>query len=247
MNEPNDDSSRSSPPPSGDPLAGDLVERYLLGQLSEAEAQAFEEYLLVHPEAAAAVEDAERLRRGLRVVEAEDAAAAPPATPPGKVAPLRRPGWRRWAAPLAAAALLAVALGPRLFAPRPAGEKPPGGPPPPVREIVLAQLRGQPGDGPVLTLGDARELLLFSLEKSAEFPGPFRFSLRRDGAVLMTKDGLLADPRRPLTIGIYGGSLTPGPLELVVETMDTPPRPVGRYSVLIEPAPAPSASRDGGR
>lgn len=153
---------------------------------------------------------------------------------------IAEPGWRRLAVPLAVVALLAAALTPRLFGPKPGGA--PTGPETPaaVREINLAQLRGGPGDGPVLTLGDPKQLLLFTLEKSPEFAGPFRLTLRRGETVLLQKDGLLADPARPLAVGIYASLLTPGPLEFVVETLDAPPRPVGRYQVQVEPAtPAP--------
>jgi hypothetical protein len=213
-----------------DPLATDLVERYLLGRLSESELEAFEELLLLDPEAAAAVEDAERLRRGLREVAAEDAQAAEP--PPAKVVPFKRPGWRRWALPLAAAAILGVAVAPRLFGP---GEGSPA------REISLAQLRG--GEGPLLTLGDPAERLRFSLEMNTDLPGPYRVILRRGEQVLLVQEGIVRVAGRPVWVEITAGQLEPGELEFRVETMDTPPRPAGRLQLVVEPAARPPPGR----
>lgn len=212
-----------------DPLATDLVERYLQGRLSEEELEAFEELLLLDPQAAAAVEDAERLRRGLRQVMAEDerAAAAPMLA---KVVPLERPSWRRWALPLAAAAMLAVAVAPLLFGP---GEAPVA------REIRLAQLRG--GEGPLLTLGDSAEQLRFSLEMiGSDVSGPFRVSLRRGAQVLVVKEGIARNHEGALAVEIAAGQLEPGALEFRVETMDTPPRPAGRFRFVAEPATPPA-------
>ena len=103
------------------------------------------------------------------------------------------------------------------------------------------ELRG--GEGPLLTVGDPAERLHFALEMNTDLPGPFRIRLRRGGQVLLTLEGLEKEPGPKLVVEIGASQLAPGSLEFQVETMDTPPRPAGRFQFVVEPAaPAPPGS-----
>lgn len=238
-------------------LETDLVERYLQRRLTEAEEAAFEEYLLAHPEAALAVEDAERLQRGLRRWEAEGGALGADAVPASWAAPAAGPprapaaAWRRFAAPrylapLAALAALVVAavLLPPLLQHRESPQPAPGRPGP-ATLLTLSPLRGGPGQGsgPVLTLGDPGELLTISLEKRRGVPGPYRVTLLQDGRKVWSHEGLAADSEGPLVLAIEARLLPPGRAELVAESLVSPPQEVGRFPFEIERAPA--ASPDG--
>lgn len=206
----------------------DLIERYLSRRMTPEQEAAFEEHLLENPAAAAAVEDAERLRRGLRRMAAEDAAADRPQ-------PASRSFFPRRLLPLAAAALVALALLPfgwsrqevgrlerELAAARDA--------PAPAAILMLRALRGGAEDPlPVLELGRPDEMLVFALEKTAAEPGPYRVALRSGERLLLTLDGLAADGQGRLVFVLPAHRLEPGRLELVAESAGDPPRPAGRF------------------
>lgn len=229
-------------------LATDLVERYLQRRMSDEEEAAFEEYLLLHPAAAQAVADAERLQRGLRRWEEEGGAlgtaAASPAPAPAAAPPA---GWRRFAtlrrlAPYAAlAALLAAALMlpsalSRRGEPRPAPAPPAQGP----SFVTLSPLRGGPGGAgglPLLRLGDPAELIYFALEKTRGVPGPYRVRLLQAGREVWRQEGLAAASEGPLMLAVEARLLPPGPAEFLAESQADPPQEVGRFSLEIAAPP----------
>lgn len=93
--------------------SGNIAERYVTGRLTPEEAAGFEEHYLDCPSCIARVEAAERLERGLRRLAEPPAANAAGAS--GTPRSSRRARPPQWTA-LAAAALLAVTLGPAWLA-----------------------------------------------------------------------------------------------------------------------------------
>ncbi len=233
-------------------LETDLIERYLQLRLNEAEEAAFEEYLLAHPEAALAVEDAQRLERGLRRWEAEGGALGEPQdAAPAPVVAHPRFRRQRYLAPLAALAALVVAavllpslLSRREPAPVPAPAPSRSAAPSPAAAptvVTLSPLRGGPGDGggPVLQLGDPAELLAFALEKTRGVPGPYRVTLLQAGRKVWSQEGLAADSEGPLVLAVEARLLPAGAAEFLAESLADPPQELGRFPFEIEPAPAP--------
>jgi hypothetical protein len=78
----------------------ELIEKYVAGQLGEAEAEAFEDYCVANPEFARLVEHEQRLRVGIAQVAT------------GSTAEFAAPNYRRpWYLAAAAAALVAIVAG----------------------------------------------------------------------------------------------------------------------------------------
>lgn len=93
----------------------DLVPRYLAGELSPADAEAFEEYCILHPEAATEVESERRLRDGLIAVHRSQTAgfkapAAAKVIAAVHTTPAARPRWVLWTAIAAAAVAVLLAI-----------------------------------------------------------------------------------------------------------------------------------------
>ena len=206
-----------------------VIERYLAGQLSDAEADAFERTLEAHPELARDVERIARMKTGFAVLERRGELAkllAQPVTPPN-----RRPVW------VAAAAAVVLTLGFLVFrqadAPAPATllaasldalSSRSDSPIPLRRSVALARARGMGADA--------------ELTASVTAPGAAELELST-GAEAGTHYAveLLAVDSTPRVVAKLPDAATDsaGALRLFVSLHGVPP---GNYLLRLTPADA---------
>ncbi len=233
----------------------DIVERYLLGQLTAAEAVAFEAHYVDCPECLEKLELGQVLHRGLREIAAEEgsrgpALAAPPAPPAGgRPSRPRRP--RPWQAALAAALLTAVVLPWALLAPalsrergesaRLAGElerslAPQGG----MAVVSLGPERAGPADGPStrIVLGAAPEWVVLALEAPpAPLETRYRVRLSEPTGKQLWQSGPLApDAGGRVTVGVHSTWLTRPEAVLALDELGPSgePQPAARFAFRVE-------------
>ncbi|RMH23211.1 MAG: zf-HC2 domain-containing protein [Acidobacteria bacterium] len=214
-----------------------IIEQYVLGTLSPEEAERFEEHYLTCAACREDLQLAERLGRALKGVAAEELAAAAA----GRLGLLARLARGARGRALAAALFLAVALLPTAFLlRRNAGlnerlaqlEAP---------QVNVAIVRFEPTRAadpavpPVrLTLGEAREPVVFEIPLPAAAEGPFRAVLHRpDGSVLWQGEGLQPDARGDLTLTLPSTLLAAGDYQLLVFAAGPEPRRLARHAFRV--------------
>lgn len=226
-----------------------IVERYLAGRLTAAEAERFEEHYLSCPVCLDELELSEAFRDGIRRAAAEDALATATAGRLGGVAWLagvarsRRAGW------LLAAALLVVVLplGWTAYRLGEAGERnaelagrlaAARAPQPNVPVLPLSPVRGGPGEPPAarLTLPADPGWIVLSLELYDPRHDSYRVTLAdAEGKTLWTGEGLTPNHLDALSVGLHSSLLAAGDYELGVEGVDEPGGTVaaGRFAFRV--------------
>lgn len=222
-----------------------VVDRYLLGQLSTAEREAFEQHYLHCQRCLDRLEEAERFQGAVKRAAAE--AAAEPAgedEPRGRILPFPA---RLLASPrrlgLIAAALVAALLLPPALLWRQAhqaGQELAQATRPQVNTPVfhLAAQRGGPGaDGPshIVRLGPEPEWIVLSLDLGLAEHAAYRAVLLRGGEELWQGEGLVPDAAAALTVSFHSSFLEPGDYRLRVEaaTAGRGELPAAEYSFRV--------------
>ncbi len=193
-----------------------IVERYLMGRLSAAETERFEEHYLTCGECVDRLETAERLRQALKGVAAEEAAAATFAGA-GILAALRRLGRSGRAA--LGTALLVVALLPTVLLVRAGGERDrlaaalgeARQPQANTSLLRLSPVRSGPGEAPAvrLTLSPEPQWIVLSLDVGGD--GPFRATLSGPrGGTVWQDSGFEPGPTGAVVLSVHSSSLGAG-------------------------------------
>lgn len=220
------------------------AERYVTGRMAEDEAAAFEERYLLDPQLAAVVADAQRLRRGLEVIAAQEAAGAALAV--GLWQRWRRSRALRWGLPLVLVASLALPLviqvqrANRLQADLDAARQPRVNTP----IVELAATRGATSEHLLLTLPAGQDEVVLALEVPAANPGrergpEYRVELTgSDGQQLWQGQGLVADGAGRLVLILPRRLLPAGDTVLQVSRQaEQAEVPVARFELRIAARP----------
>lgn len=200
-----------------------LVDRYLLGQLDESEAMAFEDFYAGSPETLAELEESALLIDGIREVGGADRRGARVSKIGGgrrRQGALKRVlGSPRYG--VAASLVAAAALAALVLRPMPAGIGGARTAAINVPIVALSPLRGGSG-GLEVAVGDARYVAM-ALDLGIPESGNYRVSLLDpDGDLLWQADGLRPDDGQSLTFMLPTDVLADGNLRLVARPADGP-------------------------
>lgn len=202
----------------------DVVERYVAGKLTPEDEERFEEHFLDCPACVRAVEDAERLHRGLTLVAAEDLAARRTVLAAAAALLRSRSG------ALLASLVLVLAILPAGLAWRQAGRlgdeldtarrELAGERRPRINTPVLTLEPFRAGEAPVQEISLAPEpewiVLLVELGDAAE--ASYRATLTRpDGTSVWEASGLLPSYLGEVSLSLHSSSLPPGECVLRLE------------------------------
>ena len=215
--------------------AESVVERYVAGKLPPQEIALFEEHYLECATCQDAIEDAERLRRGLERVAAEEVerATARVGVAAVLVATLRR---SRFLGPVLAVAVLML---PSIYAWRQVG-------------VLRAELRGERQvrvNMPILRLAASRsaenelrlslpeepQWLVFSCEPAVDLDRYRAVLSDEAGAVVFDNAKLVPSFRGELVLSLHSSLLRPGSYELRLEGLGTEPTAAGRFLLRVTP------------
>ncbi len=195
----------------------DVVERYVAGKLTSDEEARFEEHYLDCPACIGAVEDAERLRRGLELVAAQELAARRTALAAAAALLRSRPG------ALVASLVLVLALLPAGLAWRQAGrldneldatrreledERRPR-----INTPILTLAPFRAGEPPVqqISLAPEPEWIVLAIELSDSAEASYRAALSQaDGTLVWEASGLVPSYLGTLSLSLHSSSLPPG-------------------------------------
>jgi len=195
----------------------DVVERYVAGKLTPDEEARFEEHYLDCPACIRAVEDAERLRRGLELVAAQELAARRTVLAAATALLRSRPG------ALLTGLVLVLALLPASLAWRQAGrlgdeldaarneladERRPR-----INTPVLTLEPFRAGEPPVqrISLTDEPEWIVVLVELGDAAEASYRATLvRSDGTSVWEADGLEPSYLGAVSLSLHSSSLPPG-------------------------------------
>lgn len=204
-----------------------IVDRYLMGRLSESEVERFEDHYLGCEACTAELEMAERLQAAARHAASEDSARLQAARGLAVFAWLVRRGSAVQAAVLAVLVLLPAAALLRPGSAPPAVETPPRVESPAVLPpaagtpiISLRPQRDGATDGPPslqLDLPDAPRWLVLSVELEPPLATAYRVVLHRDDEELWRAEGLEPGAAGKLNVSLHSSFLPAGDYLLVVE------------------------------
>ncbi len=188
-----------------------IVDRYLMGRLSEEEAERFADHSIGCPQCLDSLALGERMQRGMRRVVVEGA--------------FRAAVWTWWArAGAARRAVLAVAIATVIAVPVWLALRPPAtigtpGPQANVPVVRLSALRGPDARPPAarLALSPTSQWLVFALEVDGAGAEPLRVKLMAGEARLWMADDLRPNASDELVIGVPSAFLTGGDYRFLVE------------------------------
>jgi hypothetical protein len=199
-----------------------VVDRYVFGRLSPAEAESFEEHYLSCPACLEQIELTERLRavaKQAAVAEASRPRAASWAPFGIKKAPL-----------LLAAALLLAALAPSYLWWRAGAARPEVN----ALVVALAAVRGGAADQEV-QLGAGTPSVVLSLQLEEAGATRYNAVVARDGRELWRSEDLRPSAQETLVVTLPAALLAPGEYRVDVAEAAPPGRPVASFAFRVVP------------
>ena len=221
-----------------------IVDRYLLGTLSEDQVEQFEDHYFGCASCLDQLEAARKMQRAVKHLAAEEAMVGPAVTshriPPPRVG--RRPRMGRRARLALAAGLLLMVLGPATLLWRPG----PGSPEIESNPLLLelSPTRSQASDPPsarVRVGSESRTVVLSLLLERAEFPVYAAVLRDSSGDTIWQGDDLTPNALSALSLAFPSAILPAGDYALEVEGLPEAGAPVSgtRYRFRVEDPAAP--------